>query len=213
MTIANGYCTYQEVIDFFQAAPVNRVFDQTKIEALIDRFGLEVERITKHSWREVSVSNEYHTVSPNVNNGPYYNIYMCHLKHFEIRSITKLELFDGSSWIDYIATKTEGRGADYWYDASIGIIYINGYRWIWHGYDCRVTYKYGGASVPTDVWELNLRYVARHILSMPGFHIVVPESKSGSKKDAIDRNEDRIRELEAGLANTMTPAVYEGDWI
>jgi hypothetical protein len=212
MTVANGYVTASDVRKFFLGAPLDSLYSESDIEAMIDRQGLEVERLSGNAWRAVTCTEEYHTITPNVNNGPYYNIYTFQLKHHGIRSITKLEIFDGSSWIDYVATKTEGREKDYWVDYVNGIVYINGYRYIWHGFDARTTYVYGKTTVDSDARELNLRYVAREIMGVADYTVSIPDSGAGRKKDRYDRNEERIRELEARLANNFQ-LINEGDWI
>lgn len=209
--MVDGYCTYEDVKKFFVGVSIERLFSQSDIEDLIDRFGLEVERISHGSWRAKTATDELYSIVVNVRGGPWWNTYAIHLENPFVREVTALKIFDGNDWIDKVSDWTEGRGDDYYVDGDNGIIYINGFRWVWHGHDAKVSYTYGETSVSTAVWELNLRYVARHIMSMPSYFTTFAESNTGKKKDAIDRNEERVRELEERLAMRFG-VMSMGDW-
>lgn len=214
MAVANGYCTFADVKNFFKQAPIEQIMSESDIEAVIDRFGIEVERIAGMAWRAVAVTDELHTLSRNVSTGPYFNIYSTKLKFLHIRSVEELKIFDGTDYVDWIAdaNKTEGRAKDYFFDLENGMIYTIGYRWIWRGLDVLVSYTHGKAIVDTDAWDLNLRYVARHLMSMPNFMKTIPEFKTGKQKDSFDRNEERIGQLESRMGQTFG-VINVGDWV
>jgi len=212
MAVDNGYTTFAKLKSFFHGAPIERILSQSEIETEIDEWGLEVERLSGLAWRAVTETDEHHTISNNVSTGPHFNIYAIHLKKNFLRSVTKLEIFDGDDFVDWIATgKTEGRSDDYFLDKENGIIYVNAYRFIYYGWDARITYVWGKSSVDKDARDLNLRYVARHLMSMPNFFKTVPEAKGGKGDSAWDRNEKRIEQLENRMANTFG-LINTGGW-
>lgn len=112
----------------------------------------EVDGEIKHSWRETSVSNEYHDT-----NGEWSQYQMAiNLNNRKIRTFDtdegdKLEIWNGSDWEDYVTNKTEGRDEDFWVDYENGIIYIRGGYFYFRKKGARITYRYGEASIPRDI--------------------------------------------------------------
>lgn len=212
MAVDNGYTTFLKLKAFFHQAPIERIMSQDEIEDEIDDWGKEVERISGLAWRVITETEEHHTISNNISIGPHFNIFAIHLKKPFLRTVTVLGVFDGEDYVDWIAAgKTEGRNKDYWLDLENGIIYINAYRYIYYGLDARITYTWGKSEVDKDAQDLNLRYVARHLMSMPNFFKTVPEAKVGKGDSAWERNEKRIEQLESRMANTMG-LINVGGW-
>lgn len=201
MTVENGYCTFAELQDFFHGAPLTSIMSQTKFEALIDRFGLKCERIAGMAWRAKTETDELQTMRGSTQNSAYFRLYEVHFTFPHLRSMTTLSVFNGSEYEDWISTRTEGRASDYFIDYKHNIVYMKAFRWLYHGLDIKGTYIHGLTEVDTDIWELNLRYVAKHIMSMPKFMATIPEQKSGKQKTAQDENNERIRELESQWGN------------
>ncbi len=114
-----------------------------------------IDHKTGHAWRVVSISNEYHDTGDSIR-----------LKHRSIRSmvsgVDKIEIWDGTSWIDYVATKTEDRASDFWIDYTNGIIYfVTSITFYKQG--ARISYRYGDTSVPKDIQEVATKLAARNI--------------------------------------------------
>lgn len=208
MTVNNGYCTFQEVKDFFKQAPIESVLGQSKVEALIDRYGLEVERLSKLAWRPVTVTEELHTLFPSAVRTYFTPLYEAHLKHIYLRSITELWIYDGDDgYTDWVADagREEGRGKDYFFDIQNGIVYVRGWFFPKHSLDCKVSYIHGNTQVDTDAWKLNLLYVCEHIMIMPEFVKSIPDNATSKRKSSLEMVQLEIEKKESRLAVTFSP--------
>lgn len=103
------------------------------ISRRIERVEDFVDRFTRHSYRSNTVSNEYY-------DWPYYRFRnvrwrflheegSIHLRHYPIRTLNsalgdKLQVWNGSTYDDFLTSKTEGRANDYWVDETEGIIHF-----------------------------------------------------------------------------------------
>lgn len=90
-----------------------------------------------------------------------------HLNHanvmdFDTEENDKLEVWNGSSWDDWITTKTEGRGNDYFVDYSMGKIYFLSSITSRDRKNIRITYRVNRSStVP-----LPISYAASYLAGM-----------------------------------------------
>lgn len=174
----------------------------TVIENMIDEVESRIDDETGHSWRATTVTKEY--VSPS-------SVYLYgtgikfKLQHRTIRSITALEVWDGTAWVDWKATKTEGRNDDYWYDDVNGFVYLVNLRRILP-HSVRVTYVYGESTVKASITQLATLMAALAVLNMPEFSVVSftqsgdarPswESTKSTWQKEIDRIIDTAREFQ-----------------
>jgi hypothetical protein len=123
------------------------------------------------------------------------------LHHRKVRTIDGtdlIEVFNGSDWIDWVDTRTEGRDADYWLDYTDGILFLKGF-YFWHTRSAvRVTYRYGDATVPHDVRACIAMMVARELLATDVATGNVPGEGGQNYPSASERVTDlryRIKEI------------------
>lgn len=148
------YTQSSKVAAFLQVDDFDTTTTPTAVQVgeYIDRAESEIERRTNRAWKTVTVTDEYHALHPHVIYKLVYppRVRLEHpfVKTFSAVSGDKLEVFDGTNWIDWIATKTEGRNGDFWVNYTDGIIFFErGFPLIWRQDQIRVTYRYGEATV------------------------------------------------------------------
>lgn len=160
-----------------------------------------IDRDTGHAWRASTITDEYHDVNGN-GFGFAQNEIPIRLRHRSIRSLVsgtdKIEVWDGSSWLEYVATKTEGRGNDFWVDYTNGIIYFVGAIPYYSDKGVRVTYRYGETSVPKDIQEICTKMTALKLLENDDYIKILPEGVSqyaiASKADSWTKDiEKKLR--------------------
>lgn len=124
------------------------------VEACINAAEDEIDKRTQHAWREITVTDEfYDLLVTNIDNqGSGLPIGLRHrkIKAFDTAK-DKLEVWTGTSYEDWLDTKTEGRNKDFWLDAERGILWLRYYFAFYRKMAVRLTYRYGEASVPYDI--------------------------------------------------------------
>ncbi len=149
-------------------------------EAILDAEG-EVNDATNNSWKSLVVTDEYYDVPAATGQryGPAYGhvegtfhgfvpLYMNkrNIKVFDTGEGDKIEVWDGSSYVDWVVSKTEGRNDDYWLDTTLGILYMRINLWQWFRHQAiRLTYRYGKATVPGQIRKATALMVALEFLS------------------------------------------------
>lgn len=125
------------------------------VEDIISRMEEKIENTTLTAWRERQVYQEYYNIESNYNypTGVPVHVLYRPIKAFDTAKGDKLELWDGSSWIDWTSTKTEGRANDYWVEPP-GIIWIVSETNYFRRARVRVTYRYGEFSTTTTSEEI-----------------------------------------------------------
>jgi len=177
------YCTSADVSKFLYGDKKGDFSESTKplkttVEAIINRAEDEIDDATKHAWRSVLVTNEYHD---------YFGLRYArgsraysrggapcccvHLNHRIIRAFTsgthKIEIWDDDEWVDLVLTAngyTEGRDDDYWIDYEGGVIYFVNETPVIGPKMVRVTYAYGETTVPGDIKEWAIKQTAINLL-------------------------------------------------
>ena len=138
---------------------------------------------THNSWRSKSVSNEIHDINQlSYERGVGWPIY---LKYRNIKTLSssdgdKIEIWDGESWVDWIASSdySEGRDEDYWVDQKTGILYIVNMVYSFLRKGIRLTYRYGNSTVPKDIRRATALKVAIDVLRSNDRTIVVPDGST-----------------------------------
>lgn len=154
----------------------------------------EIDERTDHAWRAVMVSNEYHDYEHPVFTSTRIRRSerrFVSLRHRSIRSLTSgshtIEVFDGSDWVDYVSTKTEGRNDDYWVNYTDGIIHFKDSFPYYEVESVRCTYEYGESSVPKGIRDACAKLVALKVLMTDDYSAVFPEGFRGlTQKDKYD---------------------------
>lgn len=127
------------------------------VTSFIEEATDEIDSRTHHAWRAVTVSNEYHDISsypvPYESADTWIKISIKHraVRAFSSGSGDKIEVWDGASWIDWVATKTEGRAGDYWADLKKGKLYMRFSLLFFKERGVRLTYRYGETTIPNDI--------------------------------------------------------------
>lgn len=137
-----------------------------------------IDRETNHAWRAVTVTNEYHDIQP-MYDGTYRRELPVKLNRRSIRAMVsgtdKIEYWNGSSWIEMVATKTEGRANDYWVDYTNGIVYFIETKPQYYVRGVRFTYRYGESTVPKDIELAATMLAALSIVTNDEYKNVLPE--------------------------------------
>lgn len=138
------------------------------IEDFINESEDSIDTDTGHAWREKTVLNEYLKPDSNYHYGTGITF---NLKNRSIRSMDSIEIWDGNNWIDWVATKTEGRNKDYWVDETNGVLYVVTLCSLFDS-GIRVNYKYGETVVPKSIRRAASYMAAIELLNAPEFSVV-----------------------------------------
>lgn len=178
------YCTSAEIAEFLWANDgadfsVSTKPTQVAVEAAINRVETIIDNATKHAYRKVLITNEYHNyLIPSFahrrpfgwvrGRQPDRGVYLSHraIRSF-VSGTNKIEIWTGSAWVDLALTAngyTEGRDDDYWISYEDGIIFFVDATPAIGKKTARVTYDYGESSVPEDIKEWCIKQTAINLL-------------------------------------------------
>lgn len=122
-----------------------------------------IDRFTGHAWRERfnrglaystnGVNNyEYHDIRDVYGpEGSALNLMHRRIREFDADRGDVFEVWNGSEWVDWLTSKTEGRANDYWVDYDNGFIYIRHTIMVYRKKAIRLKYRYGDEYIPEDV--------------------------------------------------------------
>ncbi len=123
-----------------------------------------------------------------------------------LADVDKLEVWNGSSYSDWLDDKTEGRANDYWMDEEQGVLYLRYYFPYFTKKAVRMTYRYGESSVPNDILKATALIAAIKVLESDDRSSVMAEtgdptritydsrvSKWQKEVDRIIRNHTELR--------------------
>lgn len=171
----------------------------TVITNFIERAQDRVDKTTGHAWRTITVTEEYVRPSSIYRYGTGVRLDLRHRSLTSFQSGTdKIEVWDGSSWVDWVATKTEGRNEDWWVDEQNGVVFLLGlYRVYPHG--IRITYRYGESTVPGGIEEATTLMAAKFILNSPEFSTVLFTDATNNDLNHRDTIEHWQKEIDSIL--------------
>ena len=155
----------------------------SQVETLIARADSTIELKTGHAWREKIITDEYPTFFSKYEYGTGVSL---DLKQRSINEISKLEIWNGSTWEDWKITKTEGRNNDYWVDYTNGVIFLVTLRNIFRQ-GVKVTYTYGENSVPESIEAASTMMTAISLLGNPEFSVVMFTESSQNNSRQFER--------------------------
>lgn len=165
--MTTNYCDVEDVSEFLQkkSFSVDTTPSYLEVENLINRYEDYIDNRTNHAWRTKTITDEFiDSPTPVIGIG-----YAFFLKHRDIKTLTSgtdfVYIFDGSTEIEYIANKTEGRANDFFLDKTNGVVYIRD-RNLFYPKGARFTYRYGKTTVDGDIKHACILLVASAILSM-----------------------------------------------
>ena len=187
--MAATYTTTAKVAELIQipAFDGSTTPTSTVVTNLIERAQDWLDDKTGHAWRPKTVTKEYREPSSGYVWSLGIRFKLAHRTLTTFASGTDLiEVWDGSSWVDYVATKTAGRADDYWVDETNGIAFLTDRSSIYpHG--VRFTYRYGESSVPGHVEDCITKMVAIDILNQFEDLLVFPDDGVTNKPSHLDR--------------------------
>ena len=170
----------------------------------------EIEDRTQQSWRPRKAADgqyEYHRLGRLGGRGSWFIGlgYQIFLKYRRIATLdaTKgdaLEVFNGTSWEDWLASKTEGIHADYWVDYDTGILYMHN-LWLYitlKDYVVRVKYRYGSVNViPQDIKTACTYLTAMQLVIVNDKLFLLPEGGTSvlSAAQKLERWESRVNAI------------------
>ena len=180
---------------------------------LIKRAQDEIDYRTGHAWRkrysgtksgdqqtaqyeryDIDFRFEYHTGRP---------VRLEHRKVFTFDSSEgdALEIWDGSSWENWLTDRTEGRDEDFWVDYEQGTLFIRQRYWIRKPIAIRIKYRYGETTVNRIVEDICTKLVAINLLYGESRNAFVPEGSGASMfpSQKIDRWEKDVENKLAGI--------------
>lgn len=140
--------------------------DVASVQRMINDAEDWIDAQTNDAWRSTTVTEEYHRRDwrrSSFNPGLAVNLRHTHVTTF-VSGTDKVEIWNGSSWEEWVSTKTEGRGGDYWVNYTEGTLFLRSY-WFLHQTDAvRMTYRYGNSTVPKDIRKACAMIVAKQLL-------------------------------------------------
>ena len=137
----------------------NTIPTGTEITEMIEDAENEIERYCYTAWREITVTEECHSSPVIYSHRPRYGIYI-QMNNRHIRTLSsaagdKIEVWQGTGYVDLLATGTQGAGPD---DGDFYIDYRKGMLWLYTNFPdfyrentVKLTYRYGQTSIPNAI--------------------------------------------------------------
>jgi len=151
---------------------------KVQVEEWITEAEDDINRGTMNSWKSKTITKEYHTIKPAVIRYEGTQIYIKNrnITTFASGSGDKIEVWNGSTWEDYLTSRTEGRTNDYWVNEVDGILWLRTYpRTLRRTHDVRLTYRFTETSVATDIRKACIRLAAITVIQSDDKSILIPE--------------------------------------
>ena len=182
----------------------------TTVESYINYAESEIERATGSAWREVTATDEIHRMRHRANRRRPLRYPYVQLDKRPIVTLVSgtdyLYVWSGSAWVDWVATKTEGRDGDYWVDYQEGTVhFVKNFPIVnWHD-NIKATYRYGHSSVEGWVEEICTMMAALKVLQMDS-GVTVSNEGGGSDSVQLSTQDSRISNLDAEITRRLDEA-------
>ena len=223
------YCTHGEVSAFLQVAAFTdspaTTPTQAQVETFIERAEQYIDEYTNFGWH----STRYRTVTKEpLNLRPVPNTSgfraRAQLNNWPVAGLTNFYVWDGSTFVDYVASKTAGTftdplSGDYWSDTQNGYLFLKTFTIGLAlrsptGTPAYATYTYGTAATPEDITQAAILLTARTIISNEEYGLNIPEGPSGmdNSTKATQFREEAMEILNSPhrLGRKVTIARYGG---
>ena len=178
----------------------------TEVESIIEMAEDIVDKELQYSWRSNVVTDEVHHLvyHRNISRLGYYSVYRdfptvmgaqyLKLNNAPVRALTELLVYDGTQWIDYVASRTESTNPfdeDYYVNYVTGEIYINDFGGSVGQYMVKASYTWGDtSSVPTTVKQATILIASAFLMDRLDMSIVV----TGGERNMYNKKPDVWRE-------------------
>ena len=213
--MATYYCSKDDVSAFLQVS--NFTGDTTPesdaVEAFINMAEERIDQLTDHAWhtnRANTVTEERARIQ-RVRSNVINTRGRIQLKHYPILDMAggtdKLHVWDGSSYVEYIANKTGSNtvtdpvNKEWWVDGERGIIYLNDYSTLNminsapSGVACYVTYRYATASTPDDIKLATIYFTASTIAANDDLNLMQEGDDSMDNATKSQRYEEMAMKI------------------
>lgn len=167
---------------------------RAEVEDLINQAEDYIDDETRHGWRVKTATDEYHNLNAYHWTFTGLGVKLLHrmVKAMDTLEGDKIEVWLGSSWIDYVTTRSEGRANDFWLDYTNGISYLRTWYIRYHQSSLRITYRYGESSVTNTIKRACILLATADVLDMEPF---VAKQPSGDLDNIDARSkQDRYRD-------------------
>lgn len=190
--MTNEYITRTNVENFLGfTIPSAR---QTAVDEIITHCCDEFDRLTGHAWRVVTTKEEMHHIKLTNNWVQAQKIYLYnrHVKRLSSAAGDKWEVWNGTSWEDWLSTKVEN--TDWFAEYPRGILYVRPFVQyplrtfnLLEAIPMKFTYRYGDnsadentttfniANVPSDVKRAVIKMVAINLVQTNEWYKLLPE--------------------------------------
>jgi len=157
----------------------------------------EIDSFLMTSYKSNTVSNEFHDlIYKAADDEGFIPIFPKYRPLRTKDSSWKIEVWDGSTYTDYITSKTESRANDYYIDYNKSIIYVKPIAYDDHY--LKLTYTWGHSSVPYEIEKLCTLKTALNLVDLDDFaaKLRVGDQQLSSKRDSYLQ---QIKALESNL--------------
>ena len=139
----------------------------TEITEIIEDAENDIEEFCNAAWREVTVTDEYHS-TPTIHHRRFRFGIQIQVRHQPLRSFTKIEVWDGDVWNDIVATGTLGDGpgdGTYFINLKEGILYLHSdYPTAYYENNIRLNYTWGKADFPKAIRRATIFLAAAYVI-------------------------------------------------
>jgi len=213
-----SYCTHGDVsaflqVDAFADSPATTP-TQAQVEAFIDMAEGRIEQLTNHAWstaKAITVTDERVRVQT-VRSTAINDRGRIQLAHYPIVTLAggsgdTLKIWEGSAYVDYVASKTMGSSVtdvndkDFWVDTERGIIYIENYA-IHNmlnsapaGVSAYVKYRYATATTPKDIKLATIYFTASTIAMNDDLNLMQEADDSMDNSTKSQKFEDMAMKI------------------
>lgn len=183
--MATYYCQHGDVssylqIDAFHATDTTPTI--SNVESIITSNEQFIDNYTNHTWHSSRFTGNAVTKEPAViqevtTSTVAYRGEMS-LEHYPIAAVQNLYVWDGSTYVDYVASGSHTAGSftdplsgNYWVDTDNGKIYLKEYATVDvnsapTGIQAYVSYTYGEASTPADIKDVCILLSCIDVMAM-----------------------------------------------
>ena len=212
-----SYCAHADIsaflqVDAFHATDTTPTISQ--VESFIDMAEARVEQLTNHAWstaNAITVTDERARVQT-VRSTAINDRGRIQLAHYPILTLAggsgdTLKIWEGSAYVDYVASKTMGSSVtdvvdkDFWVDTERGIIYIENYA-IHNmlnsapaGVSAYVKYRYATATTPKDIKLATIYFTAATIAMNDDLNLMQEADDSMDNSTKSQKFEDMAMKI------------------
>jgi len=177
----------------------------TTVETFINRAEDYIDQRLGHAFRSITVTDELHDLKIPYKPRLGVPVYLNHRKitTFSSGAGDVVGVWEGSTFENWLDTKTEGRADDFFVDYDKGIIYFRYTFPIYREASVKITYRYGESSVPKDIEDAATKLAAIDVMMQDDRSWLIPEGANSinipGKIEEFKKDVERILQARAEL--------------